>query len=125
MPLHLSQIKSAKLHMVTAMSKTPYEIRLDVLAMAQKLLQDEYHSQASVLTDYSRIMPPRNKKEYDEMIEKHSPKVITTGDIVSKANELYAFVDDNTSSSTRSYNATTTGGTLQRSLLTEEKPNRK
>jgi hypothetical protein len=112
------------------MSKTPYEIRLDVLEMAQKLLQDQYYSQASVLADYSSRIPPSNKKEYDTMVSNYAPKPITTEDIVTKANELYAFVNDNTASSSalRGYSTsanTSISGNGQKTLLTENKPRRK
>lgn len=73
------------------MSKTPYEIRLDLLNLAKEILQapiyekrnklsDEYHSK---LTDANR-----ETAAYPTM-----PDFPSTTDIVGKAEELKKFVD--------------------------------
>jgi hypothetical protein len=73
------------------MSKTPYEIRLELLNLAKEILQtpiyekrsqlsDEYHSK---LNDANRGVLP-----YPTM-----PDFPSTSDIVSKAEELKKFVD--------------------------------
>jgi hypothetical protein len=73
------------------MSKTPYEIRLELLKMANEILvtpihqtrvalSDEYHSK---LNDANRSTLP-----YPTM-----PSFPTSTDIVSKAEELKKFVD--------------------------------
>jgi hypothetical protein len=73
------------------MSKTPYEIRLELLTLAKEILQapiyekrnqlsDEYHSK---LNDANRGTLP-----YPTM-----PDFPSTADIVSKAEELKKFVD--------------------------------
>jgi hypothetical protein len=73
------------------MSKTPYEIRLELLTLAKEILQapiyetrsklsDEYHSK---LNDANRGTLP-----YPTM-----PDFPSTTDIVSKAEELKKFVD--------------------------------
>ena len=73
------------------MSKTPYEIRLELLTLAKEILQapvyqkreslsDEYHSK---LNDANRGTLP-----YPTM-----PDFPLTADIISKAEELKKFVD--------------------------------
>ena len=73
------------------MSKTPYEIRLELLHLAQSILQtpifekrnqlsDEYHSK---LTEANRATLP-----FPTM-----PEFPTSTDIISKAEELKKFVD--------------------------------
>jgi hypothetical protein len=73
------------------MSKTPYEIRLELLTLAKEILQapiyqrreilgDEYHSK---LTENNRGILP-----YPTM-----PSLPSTADIISKAEELKKFVD--------------------------------
>jgi hypothetical protein len=73
------------------MSKTPYEIRLELLKMANEILvtpvhqervsrNDEYHSK---LTDANRGTLP-----YPTM-----PAFPSTADVISKAEELKKFVD--------------------------------
>jgi hypothetical protein len=73
------------------MSKTPYEIRLELLKLANEILVtpvfqkrsqlgDEYHSK---LTDANRVHVP-----YPTM-----PDFPSTTDIISKAEELKKFVD--------------------------------
>ena len=73
------------------MSKTPYEIRLELLNLAKEILQapvyeqrnkliDEYHSK---LTDANRSTLP-----FPTM-----PDFPSTTDIISKAEELKKFID--------------------------------
>ena len=73
------------------MSKTPYEVRLELLTLAKEILQapvyekrsqlaDEYHSK---LTDANRETHP-----FPTM-----PDFPSTSDIISKAEELKKFVD--------------------------------
>ena len=73
------------------MSKTPYEIRLELLHLAQSILQtpvfekrnqlmDEYHSK---LTDANR----------DSLVFPTLPDFPSSTDIVAKAEELKKFVD--------------------------------
>jgi len=75
------------------MSKTPYEIRLELLTLAKEILQapiyqtreslsDEYHSK---LNDANRGTLP-----YPTM-----PDFPSSADIISKAEELNKFVSDN------------------------------
>ncbi len=78
-------------HKEENMSKTPYEIRLELLQLAQSILQtpvfekrnqlsDEYHSK---LTDANRGILP-----FPTM-----PDFPSTTDIITKAEELKKFVD--------------------------------
>jgi hypothetical protein len=73
------------------MSKTPYEIRLELLNLAREILQtpireqrgklsDEYHSK---LTDANRGTLPYP----------HLPDFPSTADIIGQAEELKKFVD--------------------------------
>jgi len=73
------------------MSKTPYEIRLELLNLAKEILQtpvfqdrqklsDEYHAK---LHDANRLTLPYP----------HLPEFPSTADIIAKAEELKKFVD--------------------------------
>lgn len=81
------------------MSKTPYEIRLDVLAMAQRMMDNEHeHNVQKFMLKAGDSRLPSSK------FEEHYPKVYTPEDLVARASSLYSFVED---TSTRSLSAPT------------------
>ena len=89
--LHRAGLDNTHITQENNMSKTPYEIRLELLTLAKEILQapiyekrnklsDEYHSK---LTDANRGSLP-----FPTM-----PDFPSTTDIVSQAEELKKFVD--------------------------------
>ena len=73
------------------MSKTPYEIRLDLLHLAKEILQTPVHDKRSNLSDeyHSKLNDAnRGTLPYPTM-----PDFPSTTDIVGKAEELKKFVD--------------------------------
>ena len=73
------------------MSKTPYEIRLDLLHLAKEILQTPIHDKRNSLSDeyHSKLNDAnRGTLPYPTM-----PDFPSTTDIVVKAEELKKFVD--------------------------------
>lgn len=81
-------------------SKTPYEVRLDVLKMAQEMVdrekQIEQTNQQAKL-DLFMTQPKRpTPAELDQFIKDNTPKMYDSSDVVTRASGLYAFVNDST-----------------------------
>lgn len=81
------------------MSKTPYELRLDVLAMAKEALENKQTTRATNLTALSKLAETDDwhTKDYALTKLKSLPdeKEITTEDILKEADKLYGFVQNN------------------------------
>lgn len=72
-------------------TKTPYEIRLEVLQMAKEHLDAEYHRQCDFASKMMSALIAANKASVDEM-SKLVPKMYGVDEITKKAMDLYAFV---------------------------------
>ena len=73
------------------MSKTPYEIRLDLLHLAKEILQTPvYQTRESKLNEYHAKLTDANR---DSLAFPALPDFPSSADIVSKAEELKKFVD--------------------------------
>jgi hypothetical protein len=73
------------------MSKTPYEVRLELLKMANEILQTPIYQKRQALTDeYHSKLTDANR---DSLPFPTLPDFPTSTDIVSKAEELKKFVD--------------------------------
>ena len=73
------------------MSKTPYEIRLELLHLAKEILSTPVHDKRSTLSDeyHSKLNDAnRGTLPYPTM-----PDFPSSSDIISKAEELKKFVD--------------------------------
>ena len=73
------------------MSKTPYEIRLELLKLANEILTTPVHQKRVALNDeyHSKLVDAnRNLLPYPTM-----PDFPSTTDVISKAEELKKFVD--------------------------------
>lgn len=76
-------------------SKTPFEIRLEVLQMAKEYLDN---IQAANLSIASQMIASSNEiqsytlDQLQENIKKCTPKGYSTEDLIKKAGELYAFI---------------------------------
>jgi len=67
-------------------NKNAYEIRLDVLQMAHNDAWGKFHSLNQKRIEDTNL----SIEEYEQIIKDTFPK---TSDIISRAEELYAFVD--------------------------------
>ena len=81
------------------MNKTPFEIRLDVIKMAQEMLENERRSQTKYFEQKVDLLKASNVNP--EVIANfvnstEPPKAYTEHDIISRSNTLYAFVDNKT-----------------------------
>jgi Na+/phosphate symporter len=87
------------------MSKTPYELRLDVLAMAKESLENKQTSRTTNLAALSRLAETDDDhaKRYALAKLKSLPdeKEITTEDILKEADKLYGFVQNNNKKETK------------------------
>jgi len=72
-------------------TKTPFELRFDVLKMAKELMDQQYdiaQQQYWTMVDNAK----EQSKDVQEVFEKYTPKMYQPSEIMSKAEELYTFV---------------------------------
>jgi hypothetical protein len=73
------------------MSKTPYEIRLELLTLAKEILQAPIYEKRSELTnEYHSKLTDENR---EHLPFPTMPDFPSTTDIISKAEELKKFID--------------------------------
>lgn len=72
-------------------SKSPYEIRLELLQMAKDHLDATFKAQVDFATQLTAALVAANKASVDEL-SKLAPQGYTIEDITKKAAELYAFI---------------------------------
>lgn len=73
------------------MSKTPYEIRLELLNLAKEILQTPvYHKRDALVQEYNSKLSPENR---DTLSFPELPEFPTASEIIAKAEELKSFVD--------------------------------
>lgn len=81
------------------MNKTPFEIRLDVIKMAQEMLENERISQTKYFEQKVELLKSSNAQPeviIDFINSTAPPKAYTEQDIITRSNTLYAFVDNKT-----------------------------
>jgi hypothetical protein len=71
--------------------KTPYEIRLELLQLAQEHLRTTYERQMAFANESLRLATDAGWKTIEEL-KKLAPAPYTVDDIIKKAQELYGFV---------------------------------
>lgn len=78
------------------MTKTPYEIRLDVLKMAQDMIEREKNIEQDVF--YQKLDTLKVENPPSEMIrnfiDSNSPKMYSSDEVISRASQLYNFVEN-------------------------------
>jgi len=77
------------------MNKNPFEIRLELLKMAQEMAEKDYAEQREAYWNIVYSMADKWNKDVNELIEqtqKHAPAMYTPKEIMEKAQELYSFV---------------------------------
>ena len=93
-------ILSALLLWVTQMqgSKNPYEVRLDILKMAQEMLDRE--KQIEENTFYAKLETLRASNNsvdvINNFIDANKPKMYDPSEVVARSSALYAFVNNST-----------------------------
>lgn len=75
----------------TSGSKTPYEIRLELLQMAKEHLDASYRAQIDFASQLMGVLERANKTNVEEL-QKLIPVSYTVDEITKKAAEMYAFV---------------------------------
>jgi len=71
--------------------KSPYELRAELLTLAKSFLDAEYQRQVDLATVmYQQVL--KNTKATQGDLAEFTPQMYNFGDIVTKANELYSFV---------------------------------
>ena len=74
------------------MTKTPYEIRFDLLTMAKDLLDRQYEQSVAIAWQALEKGMETNKTLYKDL-EKYVPKMFTPEEIVEQAERLQEFVN--------------------------------
>ena len=78
------------------MSKTPFEIRLDVLKMAQEMLDKEKSLEEIAYLANIEALKTTNISAVANYITTNQPRGYTSEDVVSRSQTLYSFVTDKT-----------------------------
>ena len=76
------------------MTKTPFEVRLDVVKIAQEMLNKKLDIEQSNFTIATNNMGTTNIGGVQSFIESAAPKMYTEKDVVETASVLYAFVNN-------------------------------
>jgi len=78
-------------------NKTPFEVRLDVLKMAQEMLDRETDIKQNTFIaklETLRNDPKASANSINTFIDTHSPKMYEPSEVVARSSTLYAFVND-------------------------------
>ena len=73
------------------MTKTPYEIRFDLLAMAKDMLDRQYDQSAAIAWQALEKGMETNKTLYKDL-DKYVPKMFTPEEIIEQAERFQGFV---------------------------------
>lgn len=80
-------------------SKTPFEVRLDILKMAQEMLDREKQIEENkyfAKLENIRADKSRSLNEINKFIDDNAPKMYDPSDVVARSNTLYSFVNNTT-----------------------------
>lgn len=83
-------------------NKTPFEIRLDVLKMAQEMLDREMFLREQEFNHQVETLRTTNIGGVNAFVSSNAPQMYTPEQVVAKASALYNFVSDTSSSVSRS-----------------------
>lgn len=78
------------------MSKTPFEIRLDVLKMAQEMLDKEKSLEETAYLAQIEALKTTNISAVADFIITNQPTGYTAEEVVKRSQALYSFVTDKT-----------------------------
>ena len=77
------------------MTKNPFEIRLELLKMAQEMVEKDYADKREAYWNVMYTMADKWNKDISELLEQSkdlAPAMYTPQEIMEKAQELYGFV---------------------------------
>ena len=74
------------------MSKSPFEIRLEILKMTADLMQAEYESNMEFLAEMQESLAEKGLNT-KEMIDKFMPKAFNFDEMLEKSKKFYDFVN--------------------------------
>lgn len=80
-------------------NKNPFEVRLDVLKMAQEMLETEQRTQELKFKEKVETMRSSQQVPVDDIlsyIDENAPKAYSAEDIVTRSSALYSFVSSST-----------------------------
>ena len=79
-------------------SKTPYEVRLDILKMAQEMLNNEKRIEENTFFAKLETLRASNEdpKTINAFIDANSPKMYDPSEVVARSSALYNFVNNST-----------------------------
>ena len=79
-------------------NKTPFEVRLDILKMAQEMLNQEKRIEENKY--YAKLETLRTSNSsvdtINAFIDTYAPKMYDPSEVVARSSALYAFVNDTT-----------------------------
>lgn len=78
------------------MSKTPFEIRLDVMRMAQEMLDKQTSIQEKAYLANIEALKTTNIAAVADYITTNQPRGYTPEDVIQRSQALYSFVTDKT-----------------------------
>ena len=92
-----SQTQNAKHLWENKMGKTPYEIRLDVLKMAQEMLEKEKSMEEKIFSRKvdSMMSSGIHSNKIHEFIDGNAPKSYNENELVTRSSALYSFISEN------------------------------
>lgn len=79
------------------MTKNPFEVRLDVLKMAQEMLETEHKSKELKFKEQVETMRSSEQvpaQDILDYIDSNSPTPYTENDVLTRSSALYSFVSD-------------------------------
>ena len=79
------------------MTKNPFEVRLDVLKMAQEMLETEHKSKELKFKEQVETMRSSEQVPVQDIldyIDSNSPTPYTENDVVTRSSALYSFVNE-------------------------------
>ena len=74
------------------MSKTPYELRFDILTMAKEMLDRQYEQASTMAWEAFTRAAEVNKELYKD-VDKYLPKMFTPEEIINQAEKLQSFIN--------------------------------
>lgn len=80
-------------------SKTPFEVRLDILKMAQEMLDREKQIEENkyfAKLENIRADKSHSLNEINKFIDENAPKMYDPSEVVARSSTLYAFVNNTT-----------------------------
>ena len=81
-------------------SKNPFELRLDILKMAQEMLDREKNMEEQKFNQQVETLREINIGGVNSFVQQNAPKMYTPEDVKSRAESLYSFITTNTSNTT-------------------------